>query len=90
MFTIGNISANNKDRGARLGDYKAYCDRTGFRVFASDCKMQWDGLFVRKESWEIRQPQDFIKAKPEHLAVPIPRPFTGPEPTVDDSPINIF
>jgi len=66
-------------RPYKKGDYKVYCDRTGFRVYASECKMQWDGLFVRKESWEPRQPQDFVKAKQDKQSVPIARPGSDPE-----------
>jgi hypothetical protein len=63
-------------RPYKKGDYKVFCDRTGFRVYASECRMQWDGLFVRKESWESRQPQDFVKAKQDKQSVPIARPGT--------------
>jgi hypothetical protein len=62
----------------KKGDYKAYCDRTGFRVYASDMRMQWDGLFVRKESWEIRHPQDYITSRKDPQSVPIPRPGSTP------------
>jgi len=71
----------------KSGDYKAVCDRTGFRVYASECRMQWNGLFVRKESWEIRQPQDFIKSKKDNQTVPIPRP--GSEEKVFLSPGDV-
>ena len=67
-----------KYRGYRSGDYKAYCDRTGFRIHASKMKMQWDGLFVRKESWEIRQPQDYVRGVFDQQNVPIARPGTDP------------
>jgi hypothetical protein len=63
----------------KKGDYKAFRDRTGFRVYGSDCRMQWNGLFVRKESWEPRQPQDFVKSKKDDQTVPIARPGTDPE-----------
>ena len=63
---------------ARLGDYKAYCDRTGFRMYASEMRMEWNGLFVRKESWERRQSQDYVKSKKDNQSVPIARPGTDP------------
>lgn len=77
-------------RGVKLGGYKAVCDRTGFRVYASDCRLQWDGVFVRKKSWEIRHPQDFIKAKPEKLAVRLPRPEQKELIPVEDTSVNLF
>lgn len=80
----------NRRRGARIGDYKVYCDRTGFRVFASECQMQWDGVFVRKKSFEIRHPQEVIKAKHEHLALPISRPGTREEKTANNPPFDLF
>lgn len=89
MFTIGK-AGESKYRGARIGDYKAVGDRTGFRVYGSECRMQWDGIFVRKKSWEIRHPQDFIKARPEHLAVPIPRPEQKVLVPVEDTSVNLF
>lgn len=89
MFTIGNVGGA-KYRGAKLGDYKAVGDRTGFRVYASECLLQWDGIFVRRKSWEIRHPQDFIKAKPERLAVKLPRPEQKVLIPVEDTDVNLF
>jgi hypothetical protein len=42
----------------KKGDYKVRCDISGFLVNASDCRMRWDGLFVRKDQWEPRHPLD--------------------------------
>jgi hypothetical protein len=42
----------------RRGDHTVRCDRSGFIVNASDCKMMWNGLFVRKDLWEPRHPLD--------------------------------
>jgi len=28
------------------GDHYVICDQCGFRRLASECRMQWDGLFV--------------------------------------------
>jgi hypothetical protein len=63
----------------KLGEYKAHCDRTDFRGYASDMRMQWDGLFVRKQSWEKRHPQDYVRTKKDKQSVPIARPTTDPE-----------
>jgi hypothetical protein len=62
----------------KKGDYKAVCDRTGFRMYASEMRMQWDGVFVRKKSSEARHPQDVIKSKKDYQTVPIPRPTSDP------------
>lgn len=58
-----------------LGDYNVICDRTGFKVKRSQCKKEWNGLLVRRESWEPRHPQDFLRAKPERQQVEEPRPY---------------
>lgn len=60
-----------------MDDYRVICDRTGFKLWASECKLEWNGAFVRRESWEPRQPQDLIRAFPDPQAVPIPRPEGG-------------
>lgn len=63
----------------RHGDFNRICDRTGFKVKASETRHEWNGLIVRKESWEPRHPQDFVKARGDRQRVPYPRP----EPTSD-------
>lgn len=57
-----------------LGDYNVQCDRTGFKMKRSQCRQEWNNLIVRKESWEPRHPQDFIRSKPDQQQVPDPRP----------------
>ena len=59
------------------GDYNVVDDRTGFKVKASGCKLEWNSFFVRKESYETRQPQDLIRGFPDRQQVDIPRPGTG-------------
>ncbi len=56
------------------GDFYRICDRTGFKVRASHTQQQWDQLIVRKESWEPRQPQDFVRGVADDQVVPMPRP----------------
>jgi hypothetical protein len=52
------------------GDWNVICDRTGFKVKASQTRETWDGLRVRKESWEPRQPQDYVRGVPDDQTVP--------------------
>lgn len=54
------------------------CDRTGFRVERGQLVKQWDGLMVRRESWERRQPQDFVRATSD-------RPKGSPRPEQTDT-----
>lgn len=50
------------------------CERTGFKIRASDSKKEWTGRIVRKASWEPRQPQDFVRGVTDDQSVPEPRP----------------
>lgn len=56
------------------GDWKATCDRCGCYFLASELKKTWDGLMVCQKDWEPRHPQDFVKARVDHQAVPWSRP----------------
>lgn len=58
----------------KRGDYKVVCDQSGMIVNASECKMQWNGLFVHRDFWEPRQPQDNLPSSHDRQAVPNPRP----------------
>jgi hypothetical protein len=55
------------------GDYNVICDRTGFKMKRSQCLKEWTGLIVRRESFEERHPQDFLRSFEDHQAVPDPR-----------------
>ncbi len=54
-------------------DYRVICDRSGFKVWASDTKLQWDNLRVDKRFYETRHPQDFLRSIPDRQDVPNPR-----------------
>lgn len=58
----------------RPGDYNVICDRTGYKVKASQTRREWNGLRVRNGSWEPRHPQDNIRAFRDDQSVPDPRP----------------
>ncbi len=62
----------------REGDYYVTCDRTGFKILASQARKEWTGSLVRRQSWEARHPQDFVRSKPDKMDVS-PAP-TRPEP----------
>lgn len=51
------------------GDNYVTCDRTGLKTKRSECRREWTGLLVRKEYWEPRQPQDFVRGKVDSQAV---------------------
>lgn len=62
------------NRTYRPGDYLCKCDRTGFTVYASDTVVEWNGLRVRRQSAERRQPQDFVRGRKDNQSVPDARP----------------
>jgi len=57
----------------KKGDYNVICDRSGYKVKATECRRTWDGLFVRKIDWEPRHPQDFVRGKKDNQRVPYAR-----------------
>lgn len=72
-----------RDYYYKPGSFYRICDRTGFRYRAERTRKEWDQLIVRDQSWEIRQPQDFVKGVRDDQTVPEARPrptfeFTGP------------
>lgn len=77
------MPARSKFKKGRANFYKkgtnnVICDRSGFKVKAIDCKMEWNGLFVRHELWEERHPQDFLTGIPDHQAASVSRPESEP------------
>lgn len=67
----------------RMGSFYRVDDRTGFPERAEDTRREWQGYFVSKRVWEVRQPQDFVRGVNDIQTVPFPRPrqtniFVGP------------
>lgn len=52
------------------GDWNAICDSCGRKFKASQLKKRWDGFMVCNEDFELRHPQDFVKAKNDKIDVP--------------------
>jgi len=59
------------------GGWNVICDSCGKKIKASEAKQRWDGLIVCPADFEMRQPQDFVKARSDKITVP----FTRPRPT---------
>lgn len=57
-----------------LGDSNAICDCCGFKYKQSQLRKRWDGAMVCDADFEVRHPQDFIKARPERNNIKDPRP----------------
>lgn len=64
------------------GDFWRCCDVCGFNYRASQTFKRWDGLWVCREDFETRHPQDFVRGRKDVQNVPSPRPetdvFIGP------------
>ncbi len=56
------------------GDFWRICDRCGFKFRSSQTYRTWDGLYVCREDFETRHPQDFVRGRRDNQAVPNPRP----------------
>jgi len=56
------------------GSFYRICDRTGFATRAERTQREWQGLIVRREVFEPRQPQDFVRGVSDIQTVPYPRP----------------
>lgn len=52
------------------------CQRSGFKFKQSELVKEWTGLWVHPRFKDIRNPQDFLTAKPDN---PAPR-HSSPEP----------
>ena len=50
------------------------CDASGFKMRRSEAKKTWDNRWVRKDFWEPRHPQDFVKGKKDKQSVAPARP----------------
>ena len=64
--------------GFRLGRHKIVCDQTGEEVWDDEVRRQWNGLLVRKQSWDPQHPQERIRVRPERGAVFPTRPVPDP------------
>jgi hypothetical protein len=63
------------------------CDRTGFKVPRGTLRPEWNGAMVRRQSWEPRHPQDFVKGRAE-CPKGSPRPEQPDIFIADDDPIE--
>lgn len=72
-----------RDRKFIGGSFYRIDDRSGFKVRAEHTTKEWNGLWIREDMAEPRQPQDFVRGVADDQRVPEPRPrqldaFLGP------------
>lgn len=65
---------NSKKEYYKPGDFWRICDLSGTKVRASDTVKLWNGLIVRSDWAEPRNPQDFVRGVADNQRVPDPRP----------------
>jgi hypothetical protein len=59
----------------RIGDHLVICDRSGFRCWASETIVEWNGLRVRRDfADKSRHPQDLVRPVPDDQTVKNARP----------------
>lgn len=59
----------------RPGDHRVICDRSGFKCWASETVIEWNGLRVLKRFADgSRHPQDFVRGVKDDQSVRNPRP----------------
>ena len=62
------------NRSYKPGEYLFICDRCGTPYLSRDGLKEWNNLFVCKQCYEPRQPQDFVRGLFDEQRVPIARP----------------
>lgn len=72
-----------------LGNWNALCDSCGRKFKATDLQKRWDGLFVCKEDWEQRHPQDLLRVQREQISVPWARPYPATDTFVTTDVLEI-
>jgi len=55
------------------GENKLICDYSGFTMKTHEARRTWDGYIVRKDFWEPRHPQDFVKSRKENIKADLVR-----------------
>lgn len=57
------------------GDHNITCDVCSRKIKMSEAKLRWDGFLVCQEDFEMRHPQDFVRAKQDKISVRDTRPI---------------
>lgn len=56
------------------GSWNAVCYFCGFRYKATELRRHWQGFYVCPKCFEVRQPQDFVRAIPDVQTPPWVQP----------------
>lgn len=64
------------------GQWNVTCDVCSKKIKSGEAKQRWDGFIVCPDDYEMRHPQDFVRARQDKITVPFSRP--APEVFVFD------
>ena len=56
------------------GQWWIICDVCGKKIKSGKSRHRWDGFVVCEDDYEMRHPQDFVKARVDKISVPFTRP----------------
>ena len=68
----------------KAGEWNITCDVCSKKIKMSEAKLRWDGFLVCKDDYEMRHPQDFVRARQDKISVSFSRPI--PTLTFTDVP----
>jgi len=72
------MTGKPRNPGYIAGDNWAICDVCGMAFRQADLKKRWDGAVVCHQDWEVRHPQDFLRARKERIS---PSGHVRPDPS---------
>lgn len=57
------------------GQHNVTCDICSKKIKSGEAKQRWDGFVVCPDDYEMRHPQDFVRARQDKITVPFSRPI---------------
>ena len=70
------------------GAHNVICDRSGFKVKSTEVKREWNHSVVRREDFEKRHPQDYVRGVRDIQSVSNPRPGAPDSPTHSETTLD--
>lgn len=70
----------------RKGENNVDCPVCGFKKKSGEMVRRWDGVYVCREDWEVRHPQDLLRITEENSSVL----FSYGDDDYDKTPVTPF
>lgn len=77
-----------RNPGYQAGNHWVECDICGSHIRSGDAMITWDNLVVCPDDWEIRHPQDFVRAQYDKIMTSEPRRSESEDIGVDGLPLT--